>query len=104
METREPPSLTNKIVGPPLFLLGGACATLWFFYRLASLVQNLSEPIILIDKGSYYMLGVGVGLLSLAFVLIIEFWGGDPLTSKQNTLLSRLAISGVALMFAFPHV
>ncbi len=104
METRDPPSLLNKILTPPLLLVGGVSAVLWFIYRVLFLYKSLSEPIVLFDKGSYYMLGVGIGLLSLAFVVIKEFWGGEPITSKQNVLLSRLAISGVVLLFVVPHV
>lgn len=103
METRDPPSLLNKIITPPLLLVGGISAVLWFIYRLLFLYKSLSEPIVLFDKGSYYMLGVGVGLLSLAFVVIKEFWGGEPITSKQSFVLSRLAVSGVILLFVVPH-
>ena len=104
METRDPPSLLNKVIGPPLFLVGGLSASLWFFYRAIFFIDNISSPLVLFDKGSYYMLGVGVGLLSLGFVTAIEFWGGKPITSKQNTIFSRLAISGVILLFVVPHL
>lgn len=104
METRDPPSLLNRILTPPLLLAGGLSAVLWFFYRAAFLFQNRSASTVLFDKGSYYMLGVGIGLLSLAFVVIKEFWGGEPITGKQNIVLSRLAVSGVILMFTVPHV
>lgn len=50
------------------------------------------------------MLGVGVGLLALAYMIIREFWLSRPLTNEQTTFFSRLAISGVVLAFAFPHV
>lgn len=104
METRDPPSLLNRVITPPLLLVGGISATLWFIYRVIFLLQNLSAPIVLFDKGSYYMLGVGIGLLSLAFVVIKEFLGGEPITSKQNVIFSRLAVSGVILLFVVPHV
>lgn len=103
METRDPPSLFNKVVGPPLFLAGGFAASLWFFYRVIFLIQNISEPSIVFDKGSYYMLGVGVGLLSLGFVTAIEFWGGKPITNKQNAVFSKLVMSGIVLLFVVPH-
>lgn len=104
METRDPPSLLNRIITPPLILLSGMSATIWFVYRVVFLLQNISEPVVLFDKGSYYMLGVGVGLLSLAFVVLKEFWGGEPITSKQNIICSRLAVSGLVLLFVVPHV
>lgn len=104
METRDPPSLINRMITPPLTLICGISAALWFFYRMIILLQNISAPVVLFDKGSYYMLGVGVSLLSLGFVAIVEFWGGKPITSRQNTIFSRLAISGVVLLFVVPHV
>lgn len=103
METHTPPSLFNKIIGPTLFLVGGFSALIWFFYRIIFLIQNLSEPFILFDKGSYYMLGVGIGLLSLGFVTAIEFWGKKPITTKQSTIFSRLTISAIILAFLVPH-
>ena len=104
METRDPPSTLNRVIGPPLFFFGGISATVWFFCRAIFLLQNLSAPMVLFDKGSYYMLGVGIGLLSLGFVTAIEFWCGKPITSRQNIIFSRLAISGVILLFVVPHV
>ncbi len=104
METRDPPSLLNRAITPPLTLLCGTSASVWFFYRVIFLLQNISAPIIFFDKGSYYMLGVGVSLLSLGFVAIVEFWGGKPITSKQNIIFSRLAISGVVFLFVIPHI
>lgn len=104
METRDPPSLLNKVITPPLLLVGGVSAVLWFIYRVVFLYKNLSESIIVFDKGSYYMLGVGIGLLTLAFVTLKEFWGGKPITNRQNRILTRLAVSGVVLLFVVPHV
>ena len=104
MEKRDPPSLLNRIIGPPLFLLSGFFSALWFFYRVVFFFQNISAPIIVFDKGSYYMLGVGVGLLSLGLVIAIEFWGGKPITDAQNSVFSKLAIFGVVLLFVFPHI
>lgn len=103
METRDPPSLLNKVMGPPIFLFSGLAALLWFFYRSAFLFQNISEPLILFDKGSYYMLGVGLGLLTLGVVVVIEFWGGKPITAKQNVIFTRLAMSAMVLLFVVPH-
>lgn len=103
MEKRDPPSLFNRIIGPPLFLIGGFSAALWFFYRVVVLFQSISAPTVVFDKGSYYMLGVGIGLLSLGIVITIEFWGGKPITDRQNSIFSKLAISGVVLLFVVPH-
>ena len=77
---------------------------LWFFYRLFHVFFGELSEIELFDKGSFYMLGVGMGLLVLGLVTIIEFWGGNPITTKQNIIFTRLAILAVALMFVVPHV
>ncbi|MBU2869695.1 hypothetical protein [Colwellia sp. E2M01] len=70
MKGQEKPSLLNRIVTPILFLVGGLFALLWFIYRIYMLVKGSGDDIVLIDKGSYYMLGVGIGMLDLAFVVI----------------------------------
>lgn len=104
MENREPPSIFSKIIGPPLFLICGISATVWFFYRIFFLFLHITGPIIVFDKGSYYMLGVGIGLLSLGVGIAIEFWGGKPASDKQGKFISRSAISGVVLALIIPHL
>lgn len=104
MEKGDAPSLIDRI-GTPVFLLAlGAGAIVWFIYRAFLLFYNGASPIITFDKGSYYMLGVGVGLLALTYMIIKEFWLRRPLTNKQSSFFSRIAISGIVLAFVFPHV
>lgn len=104
MEKGNAPSLIDRI-GTPIFLLVlGVGAIVWFIFRVFSLFSNGSSPIVAFDKGSYYMLGVGVGLLALAYMIIREFWLRRPLTNKQSTFFSRIAISGVILALVFPHI
>lgn len=104
MEKGDSPSLIDRI-GTPIFLLSlGAGAIIWFVYRVFSLFSNGSSPVVTFDKGSYYMLGIGVGLLALSYMIIREFWLRRPLTDEQTSLFSRIAISGVILAFLFPHI
>lgn len=104
MEKGDSPSLIDRIGTPVLLLALGASATAWFIYRVFALFSNGSSPIVTFDKGSYYMLGVGVGLLTLAYMIIKEFWLRRPLTNEQSSFFSRIAVSGVILAFVFPHV
>lgn len=103
MERQEKPSLLNRIVTPILFLLGGLSALLWFIYRIYMLVKGSGDNIVLIDKGSYYMLGVGIGMLNLSFVVIWEQWLVKPLTKRVTTIFSRLAVASIIFLLALPH-
>jgi hypothetical protein len=64
----------------------------------------MSEDVVVVDKGSFYMLGVGVGLLALSMAGILETWFLKTLTKKNITVISRTAIIGVILTFTTPHL
>lgn len=104
MESRVKPSLLNRIITPLVFLLGGVCALAWFIYRIYMLAKGSDTGIVLIDKGSYYMLGVGTGMLDLAFIVIWEQWLVKPLSKMVTAIFSRLAIVSIVLLFALPHI
>jgi hypothetical protein len=104
MEKGDSPSLIDRI-GTPLFLLAlGASAAVWFISRAFSLFSNGSSPVVTFDKGSCYLFGASIGLLTLTYMIVREFWLKRPLTNKQSAFFSCIAISGVVLMFVFPHV
>ena len=104
MESRERPSLAIRIFTPLIFIIGSAAALFWFFYRTYCLFgRNLTE-IVVFDKGSFYMLGVGGGLAVLSFVTIQEGWLNRPLSKSQSKLLTKLAILSIVLVFMLPHI
>ena len=84
MEDREKPSWAMRIFGPLLFIVGALGALVWFFYRIYSLLLGMSEDVVVVDKGSFYMLGVGVGLLALSIAGILETWFLKTLTKKDR--------------------
>lgn len=49
------------------------------------------------------MLGVGIGMLDLAFTIIWEQWLTKPLSKRVTPIFSRVAIGSVFLLFALPH-
>ena len=104
MEYRTQPSLINRIVTPIVFLVGGLSALSWFVYRIFMLIRGSDDSVVLVDKGSYYMLGVGMGMLDIAFVIIWEQWLVKRLSKKVTTIFSRLALTSVVLLLAIPHV
>lgn len=98
------PSLIDRIITPLFLLALGASAAVWFIYRAFSLFRYGSSSIVTFDKGSYYLLGASIGLLTLTYMVIREFWLNRPLTNKQIAFYSRVAISGVILMLSLPHI
>jgi len=104
MEDREKPSWFIRIFGPLIFVLGATSALLWFFYRSFSLFDGISSNIVIFDKGSFYTLGIGVGLMAIAYAGVHETWLQKRLTKKHTSIISKLAISGVLLTFTVPHI
>lgn len=103
MNSRPQASLLNRILTPSVFLLAGFAALAWFSYRLYVLI-SANGAVILVDKGSYYMLGVGLGLLDLAVVIIWEQWLLRSLNKKTTSIFTRVAIASVVLLLAVPHI
>lgn len=98
------PSLMDRIGTPLLFFAGGAGATIWFISNVMSLFNTASSEVLVFEEGPYYMLGIGIAALILAYIMIQEFWFNTPLSRTQNTIFTRLALTAMALMFTFPHV
>ena len=55
------------------------------------------------DKGSFYLLGVGLGMATLAFVVVYEFWFGRPLTEQLTKVCNRLAVLSIVLLLIVPQ-
>lgn len=104
MENREEPSFFIRIFGPLIFVLSALGAFLWFFLRAFYLLKQMDEVVVVFDKGSYYALGVGVGLMAIAFAGVQETWLRKPLTKRSTSIISKLAIAGVVLTFTVPHI
>jgi len=104
MENREEPSFLIRIFGPLIFVLIAVGALLWFFISFFYLLQQMGADVVVFDKGSYYALGVGVGLMAIAFAGVQETWLKKPLTKRSTSIISKLAIAGVALTFTVPHI
>ncbi len=104
MEKAGSPSLIDRIGTPLFLLLLGGSAMVWFVFEVYSMFSHGLSPVITFYKGACYMLGVSIASLSFTLMIVKEFWFLRPLTKKQNTYYSRVVISGVVLMFVFPHL
>lgn len=103
METRDPPSLAVKILAPIFFGFGAASALFWFASRSRHLATQLNEPVIAFDKGSFYLLGIGLALAILCLVVTQEYWFGKGLSKRLNRILTKLTILSLAIMLLTPH-
>lgn len=104
MDDREKPSLGVRIFAPLFFISGSLLALLWFFFRVFDVFFGVLSKIEVFDKGSFYMLGVGIGLLILSVVTVQEGWLGKPLSKRQSVHLTKAAFIAIALIFTVPHI
>lgn len=104
MDDKAQPSLLNRIATPIVFLVGGLAALWWFIHKLYLLVSSRTDAIVLVDKGAYYMLGVSLGMLALALVIIWEQWLRKPLTGGITAAFSRTAIAAIVTLIAAPQL
>ncbi len=105
MENRDTPSLAIRFAGPLIFIISSTSALFWFGYRFFDLFNKLDSTaeVLKFDKGAFYMLGVGLGLAILSFVLVYEFWHGNSLTKKLTKTCTWLALFSVLLLLFFPQ-
>ena len=75
----------------------------WFVLSIYILSKGSTDGIVLVNKGSYYLLGVGIGMLDLAFVVIWEQWLVKPLNKRITTIFSGFAIASIVLLLVLPH-
>ncbi len=105
MESRDTPSLAIRFAGPLIFIISAASALFWFGYRFFDLINqlDLTAGVLTFDKGAFYMLGVGLGLATLSFVLVYELWYGSHLTKRLTRICTRLAFVSILLLLVFPQ-
>lgn len=104
MDDRVRPPLMARVFGPLIFVIGAPVALAIFVWKLYQLVEHWADDAFMFDKGAFYLLGVGLGMLALAIVTVQEGWFGRNLSKAEASTLSRLAIVGVALIPILPNV
>ena len=105
--TSEPKPPTGYMIGLIFALLLLGIVPLYLAVTLTiELVTELSNQaeLITFEKGSFYLFGVGTGLLLLAFGLIYSKLFNKEISKSLNVLLSRLVIGAVILTFILPQI
>jgi hypothetical protein len=98
------PSLGIRIFGPFYFIFLSTGALWWFFYTVFDLYKSLLSEVVDFEKGAFYSLGAGIGLLVLAIITVQVFWFNKPLSRRQNTYFTIIALASIALMLALPQI
>ena len=106
MNEGQSSSLLVRILYAALFLVLTLGSFAWFFISAVGLISQfrIENPVVGFDKGSMYMLGCGLVLLSLTIGGMMQGIFGLELTPKKATLFSRGIVVGLILTFAFPHM
>ena len=106
MNEGQSSSLLVRILYAALFLVLTLGSVAWFFISAVGLISQfrIENPVVAFDKGSMYMLGCGLVLLSLTIGGMMQGIFGLELTPKKATLFSRGIVVGLILTFAFPHM
>lgn len=104
MDDREKPSLAVRILAPVFFILGALSALAWFFLRVFDLFFGDLISIKVVEKGAFYLFGVGIGLVILALVTVKEGWIGKALSKRQAAYFTRAAYIAIISIFTVPHL
>lgn len=99
-------SLSAKILSLLFFLIFAAGSIVWFVSSSISLLSEIMdhESVIEFDKGSMYMLGASITLIGILMLGVYQGFMGRSLTKKGEALFKWVFISGIAIMFVFPHM
>jgi hypothetical protein len=100
----EKPSMLNRIFTPSSLIILSIGALWWFFYAVFELYKSLSSEVIEFDKGAFYLLGAGIGMVVLAIVAVQVGWFNRPLSRRQNSYFTKMALAGILLMLALPQI
>ncbi len=86
-----------------IFSLGSLA---WFLIELYSLFSQISnhQAYISFNKGSMYLLGVGLGSLILTWLMLYGSVFKKTLTERLNRFYTRLVLSSILLLFIFPQL
>jgi hypothetical protein len=105
MEERDRPSLGVRLVTPGVLIILALGALGWFAVNLIGIVEQLisKSDSIMLNKGLFYMLGVGLGLATLAFVVVYEYWLDKTLNETMTNICTKFGIASVVVMLLLPQ-
>ena len=89
-----------------IFSLMALSTLTWFGWSVFQLYAQIAEngPVIVFDKGVFYLLGGGSGIAILTLYMFYEGVLKLPLTEKVAKILTNSLIGSVSVMFVLPHI
>jgi MFS family permease len=95
-----------KILSFLFFLVFAVFSVAWLASGSIFMISEVMDhgPIIEFDKGSMYMLGASIALIGILVAGICQGFMGRTLTRKGEATFKWVFISGIAIMFIFPHI
>jgi len=106
VENNKKPSALFKYSFLVVFILMTFGAMYWFIVSTMDLIEQVvtHSPSVVFDKGSFYLLGVSIGLCALLFAMIYEGLIKKELTETITKRVTRVALIGIGLMIILPQI
>ncbi|WP_020159900.1 hypothetical protein [Methylobacter marinus] len=106
MESSHQPSTLSRFFSFFVFSLLTISILTQFGWGVFQLYARIAEngPVIVFDKGVFYLLGAGVTLGALTLGGLYQGILRLPLTKKVTKILTNVLIGGVVVMFVLPHI
>ncbi|MCL7422011.1 MAG: hypothetical protein M8364_14015 [Methylobacter sp.] len=106
MESSHQPSPLTMFCILLIFSLMALSILTQFGWGVFQLYAQIAEngPVIVFDKGVFYLLGGGSGIAILTLYMFYEGVLKLPLTEKVAKILTNSLIGSVSVMFVLPHI
>lgn len=88
-----------------LLAVSGIGGLYWFFYENTHFISSLiakDKTFFLFDRALYYFLGGSIGLLSLIYKPIVEFFRGQSLSEAYMKAIPKVMLFSLFLMLLLP--
>lgn len=105
--TEEEPASKWQIYGAILFftLLGIGSLFVFTSVFINMLVDMNTQPeIININKGAYYLFGVGMASLFLVFDVVYSKVLKKEISKNMHRQLTRIGVGSIVVVFVLPHI
>jgi len=106
MKSEQLPSALARFLSVGFFLVLTLSALAWFVFSIIGFITQfrMNNVVVGFDKGSMYMLGIGLGLLLLTIGGVMQGLFKKKLTPKKETLFARGLVFSLILMVTFPQL
>ena len=106
MKSEQRPSVLVQFLSVGFFLILTLSALTWFVFSIMGFITQfrMNDTVVGFDKGSMYMLGIGLGLLLFTIGGVMQGLLEKKLTPKKETLFTRGLVFSLILMVTVPQL